>query len=352
MVKGEKKVKKITCLLYAVGMLFTSSSWAMLSFSHNGGTARNFLSQISTRYFCNGKNDVLKKLNRNTLTQYFDATVDSSRKDFKKLTIDTRKNEQNLNGDLVWLTGTMGVGKSQLTLDFLSLLGRTIYLGDKEFSKDKTVVPLNPHIVGPTTKEAHSDASLIFAFLSLLEHASFQDAVNAMDKLEKTKCANGVLVYNYRDVGRKMIESRNGKWTHVDAMFDKTYKFEQFGSTVAGIIVEESQFLTSRQVKDLKKFADEGNFVLFSGITDDFQKNLFPGSAAIAKVWTKKVTLFGVCENCNNALAAVNARFASDGRIIREGPQINIGQEQYHSVCLDCWKKDKLDLDKMGKQKI
>lgn len=256
-----------------------------------------------------------------------------------KLSVDLQKNKNDGCGSFFWLTGTMGAGKSSLVLDFLSSLGRPIYSDDGKLISNKGFSHLKTQVNDTQIEGSRSISPKVLEFFHSLECMPYSKAVLRMD--EKYNYSNKVLVYNFRDVG-EIIRSRNKKWTYTDAVFHNEYKFQQFGSTVRSVIIEEAQFLTPKQVEMLKTFADKGNFVLCCGLIDDFKRNLFPGSSAIDQLYTAKVRLYNLCENCHSNFAEINARFNSEGRIMRTGPQIDIGQSQYRAICYDCWQNTNL----------
>ena len=87
--------------------------------------------------------------------------------------------------------------------------------------------------------------------------------------------------------GKGMIDSRLG--IQVPAIpFDETTDLriiaeeEHFKAPIACLLVDESQFLSAAQVRQLAHLADEvGIPVLCYGLRTDFQGKLFPGSAEL-----------------------------------------------------------------------
>jgi thymidine kinase len=105
------------------------------------------------------------------------------------------------------------------------------------------------------------------------------------------------------------------------------------------IIVDECQFLTPEQVDELRYIVDVDNIpVLCYGLRTDFRTKLFPGSARLFEVSDSISEIKMIC-SCGSK-AIFNARFDSDGNIITEGEQIEIGgNEKYLSMCSKCYRR-------------
>jgi thymidine kinase len=108
---------------------------------------------------------------------------------------------------------------------------------------------------------------------------------------------------------------------------------EHFKAPLACILVDESQFLSSAQVRQLAHLADEvGIPVLCYGLRTDFQGKLFPGSAELLALADALIEIKSVCE-CGRK-ATMNLRVDASGRAIREGEQKEIGgNERYVALC-------------------
>jgi thymidine kinase len=108
---------------------------------------------------------------------------------------------------------------------------------------------------------------------------------------------------------------------------------EHFKAIIACILVDESQFLSAAQVRQLAHLADEvGIPVLCYGLRTDFQGRLFPGSAELLALADALIELKSVCE-CGRK-ATMNLRVDDDGNAIREGAQKEIGgNERYVALC-------------------
>ena len=99
------------------------------------------------------------------------------------------------------------------------------------------------------------------------------------------------------------------------------------------ILIDEAQFLTKDQVKQLGKIVDELKITVMAfGIRTDFQGELFDGSKYLLAWADRLKELRAVC-HCGKK-ATMIVRVNDDGEILREGEQIDIGgNEKYLSLC-------------------
>jgi thymidine kinase len=104
-------------------------------------------------------------------------------------------------------------------------------------------------------------------------------------------------------------------------------------AAVACVLVDEAQFLTPGQVKQLGGVVDEMNIpVLCYGLRTDFRGALFPGSAQLLGWADNLVEIKTICHCGRKAIMVV--RVKADGSIEREGAQIEIGgNERYVPLC-------------------
>ena len=102
------------------------------------------------------------------------------------------------------------------------------------------------------------------------------------------------------------------------------------------IIVDECQFLTEKQIDQLRTIVDEHNIpVMCFGLRTDFQTRLFPGSRRLMEVADTIQEIKTICD-CG-AKATVNARI-NDGYIVTEGAQVVLGgNDSYIAMCHKCY---------------
>lgn len=99
------------------------------------------------------------------------------------------------------------------------------------------------------------------------------------------------------------------------------------------VLVDEAQFLTKQQVKQLSNVADEIEVpVLAYGLRVDFQGNLFEGSQQLL-AWADTMTEIKTICHCGRKATMV-LRLDAKGRVIKDGRQVEIGgNERYTAVC-------------------
>ena len=99
------------------------------------------------------------------------------------------------------------------------------------------------------------------------------------------------------------------------------------------LLIDEAQFLSENQVKQLARCADELNIpVLCYGLRTDFQGNLFPGSKVLLG-WADTLNEIKTICHCGRK-ATMNMRIDAQGVPVTEGNQIAIGgNDSYIAVC-------------------
>ena len=104
-------------------------------------------------------------------------------------------------------------------------------------------------------------------------------------------------------------------------------------SPIACVLIDEAQFLSEAQVRQLAAVADfDGVPVLCYGLRTDFRGRLFPGSAALLGWADNLIELKTIC-HCGRK-ATMNLRTDATGKAIKEGAQVDIGgNERYVAMC-------------------
>ena len=105
------------------------------------------------------------------------------------------------------------------------------------------------------------------------------------------------------------------------------------GDALGCVLIDEAQFLEREQVRALGRVVDElGVPVLCYGLRTDFRGELFPGSAALLAWADTLIELRTICHCGRKATMVV--RVAADGRVERDGAQVEIGgNERYVPLC-------------------
>ncbi|HIS01861.1 MAG TPA: thymidine kinase [Candidatus Excrementavichristensenella intestinipullorum] len=171
-----------------------------------------------------------------------------------------------------------------------------------------------------------------------------------------SKTANAIMVrYNYMERGQKALmlkpamERRDGE-KQVRSRSGLTAPcayVEELDSIDLGqydcLIVDEAQFLTKEQVKQLVDIVDERDLpVICYGLRADFKGDLFPGSLWLM-AWADAIEEVKTVCWCGRK-ATCNARIV-DGKVAREGEQVVLGgNENYVSLCRKHWRQGNLGL--------
>ena len=140
--------------------------------------------------------------------------------------------------------------------------------------------------------------------------------------------------------GAETLRSRIGLEAQVEVIAPHVDIYARFlGSKVRRsdvIIVDECQFMTEKQIDQLRCIVDEHNIpVICFGLRTDFQTRLFPGSRRLMEVADTIQEIKTICD-CG-AKATVNARI-SDGYIVTEGAQVVLGgNDSYIAMCHKCY---------------
>jgi thymidine kinase len=138
--------------------------------------------------------------------------------------------------------------------------------------------------------------------------------------------------FDDRSGGR--IASRIGLEAEADR-FDAETDFWQLLSKSRAdcVLIDEAQFLTKEQVRQLARVVDGANIpVMCYGLRTDFRGELFPGSAALL-AWADTLTELKTICYCGRKATMV-VRVSPDGKVEQAGEQVEIGgNERYVSLC-------------------
>ena len=173
-----------------------------------------------------------------------------------------------------------------------------------------------------------------------------------------SKTANAIMVqYNYMERGQKVlmlkpklenrdgasvVKSRCGLETECRFVEDLTLEDARGYDC---IIVDEAQFITKEQVRLLVRIVDELNIpVICYGLRADFKGDLFPGPEALL-AWADIIEEIKTICWCGKK-ALHNARFDSNGNVLKEGEQVVLGANDcYIGLCRKHWKEGNLGPD-------
>lgn len=159
--------------------------------------------------------------------------------------------------------------------------------------------------------------------------------------------------YNYKERGMKSfvlssaiddrysvgkVTSRIGLETsaHLFHKDDDLYQIlstENDKEAINCVLIDESQFLSKDQVKQLTYVVDNLDIpVLCYGIRTDFSGELFPGSQHLLAWADNLIELKTICHCGSKATMVI--RTDSEGNVINDGDQVVIGgNDRYQSMC-------------------
>ncbi|VFP79584.1 thymidine kinase [Candidatus Erwinia haradaeae] len=139
--------------------------------------------------------------------------------------------------------------------------------------------------------------------------------------------------YGIAKVNSRIGLSSVAKLYNLNTSLFKEICSEHNHNPVHCVLIDESQFLTRTQVKELSTVVDMLNIpVLCYGLRTDFRGELFSGSLYLLAWSDKLIELKTICY-CGKKAGMV-LRINATGQPILSGNQIQIGgNEQYISVC-------------------
>ena len=147
------------------------------------------------------------------------------------------------------------------------------------------------------------------------------------------------------DMHEGKIHSRIGLEKSAN-IFDADFNFQDFFKStkkndLSCVLIDEAQFLTSKQVRELCKVCDDLNLpVMCYGIRTDFRGDLFPGSSELLALADNLIELKTICEYKNCARkATMICRLDAEGNVITKGNQIDIGGDKYKVFCRKHYRK-------------
>ena len=122
-------------------------------------------------------------------------------------------------------------------------------------------------------------------------------------------------------------------------LIEKNYD-NKFDKILSAILIDEAQFLTEKQVKELSDITVILDIpVICFGLRTDFKGNLFPGSEALFRYANSLEELTTVCICGKKALH--NARLVN-GRYVNDGDQVAIDEKDnvtYISLCPELYRE-------------
>jgi thymidine kinase len=156
--------------------------------------------------------------------------------------------------------------------------------------------------------------------------------------LKSTIDTRDVGVIRSRGLGKRECINVTPEDSIVTIFMQEQNKISQL---IKWVFVDESQFLTEKQVEELSYIVDNYDVnVMCYGLRTDFKTKLFPGSKRLFELADTIEEIKSTC-SCGGK-AIVNARVDKDGNIVTEGKQVEVGAEdKYITLCRKCYEKRK-----------
>lgn len=156
------------------------------------------------------------------------------------------------------------------------------------------------------------------------------------------------VAYNYEERGQEVaiytaaldaraglgiVASRLGVKRAAEIFTPETSFADVFASRPACILIDEAQFLTPAQARELHRLAHGSNVpVICYGLRTDFRGMGFPGALELLAIADTLEEMKTVCR-CGRKASMV-IRHNAKGERISEGEQVQVGgNETYESVC-------------------
>lgn len=141
-------------------------------------------------------------------------------------------------------------------------------------------------------------------------------------------------------IGSRLGLQRAAHTFGTDTEFDRARLQALAGATPACVLIDEAQFLTPAQVRQLHRMAHvEDVPVVCWGLRSDFQGEPFAGSAMLLTLADGVEEMKSICACARKA--TMNIRLDAAGRRVQQGAQVEIGgNERYRAVCPACFYSD------------
>ena len=149
---------------------------------------------------------------------------------------------------------------------------------------------------------------------------------------ETSKLSKGKIVSRIGLKAKAIIANKD--FNFIDYVKDNQTK--QLGC----ILIDEAQFLTKNQVRQLGQIADKLNYpVMCYGIRTDFRGELFEGSSELLALADNLIELKTICSHCVRKATMV-VRRDEEGKVVTEGTKVVVGgNDIYTPVCRNHFRK-------------
>lgn len=146
--------------------------------------------------------------------------------------------------------------------------------------------------------------------------------------------------YGINKVASRIGVEVNAICVNVDTNILELFIKENNKKKINCVLVDEAQFFKKQQIYQLSNIVDDFNVpVICYGLRSDFQLKAFEGSETLFAICDVLEEIKTICWCGHKAI--INARVI-DGKIVKEGEQIQIGgNESYTSLCRKHYKEGK-----------
>ena len=149
---------------------------------------------------------------------------------------------------------------------------------------------------------------------------------------ETSKLSKGQIVSRIGLKAKAVIANKDFNFMH--------YVREHKSNNLSCILIDEAQFLSKDQVRQLGQIADRLNYpVMCYGIRTDFRGELFEGSAELLALADNLIELKTICSLCSRKATMV-VRKDNEGKVVTEGSKVVVGgNDIYAPVCRKHYRK-------------
>ena len=150
--------------------------------------------------------------------------------------------------------------------------------------------------------------------------------------IETSKLSKGRIVSRIGLKAKAIIANKD--FNFIDYVKDNQTK------QLSCILIDEAQFLTKNQVRQLGQVADKLNYpVMCYGIRTDFRGELFEGSSELLALADNLIELKTICSHCVRKATMV-VRRDEEGKVVTEGTKVVVGgNDIYTPVCRNHFRK-------------
>jgi thymidine kinase len=173
----------------------------------------------------------------------------------------------------------------------------------------------------------------LFFYYSTMNAGKSTNLLQAAHNYGERGMTTRIFTYRFDERSAGKVASRIGLTQEAELFEQSTNLWDLCQDRVDCVLVDEAQFLTKLQVRQLGRIVDELNIpVMCYGLRTDFRGELFPGSEALL-AWADTLSELKTICWCGRKATMV-VRVSPEGRVEGEGAQIEIGgNERYVSLC-------------------